>query len=1051
MLSFLSGGLLGGSGHSQERGSTSPSCHDGLEDSGGERLLPLESGFGGSSPPQALPAMLTDRNLFAALSPSHGGSNLPKRSSRRTQTGNWTAFAAGSMSRVPDEPGDPRLCQQNVEEFERRMRLCADVAAHPCLDFDIDEYLDRVTVYKNHSLSRSTLLHFAIIKSASSKNEGSFYVRRILERGAEVRAKARYRNPNSTETEFEAIHIAAGLGCLDVLDCLLEFAVYRRASPGESASCASDYVSTWATIPDQPGGERNYLPIHDAAFGRQKGSIIWLLHHGADAGAVNLHGFTALHFLALNGLVDDKIEAIEDLVHILREHDKSGRVLNAKTFNNHYLMHFRSKIPLEFAATGGSQFPKDAMYLLAPSNWEAKDEPRFFEDLLLLANSNTTHAADALARKICEKASRGTAEGSLWRSRVRKEAQNWLFEPGLVDGSAILASLFFMVPNAAADMVDILVAKPLLQDAAKHPIPSRAILKAPQSFIPGGNQPMLCSYQPDATRFGDLLRPEWKFNAEEREVDQSHISWHRELVQEQPEHLVDRREDVHAVSVKVVLWADFLDLDIGRALACTPTKNDKIFSRLPVQAVAFWYWNNLGFPSFVLTWLLTLSEVVALVCWGLGNEGNSDQSYPFCRTVLLAGNIREAINLCWCFKQYTRRWWKYKRSKHHTVLRYLWEPKVYITENAVEVVSILLRATLLVFMDEQHLDSEEVDFGQALIAINVMIGFFHLTYMLRLLDGMGKGILAIWETFFSRTIQNMLFICGMFFVNFFLAFIMLAKDRDPTEVFLQLYRGFFFGDGGALDVLGLDVSGDKYARLLLGPMAVGMNRVLALLGTSFFTVIILNLMIAIYSTEYEKFTRDAELLFLKHRLRISCDFVVTHRKFSWGIPMCASLVGLPLLVFFGVDLFMLRPFISWHLALCRKSCLTASALMFALGQVFAQMIVVQGMGQQDQVHLQGHGGDPRFLWICHRSDFNSLAADLGLLATKEDLRHLTEEVHEQIGELSHTVQTLSRQMDEKFDKVLEYVKRVAEAQEAAFPPHFSSGSRSRHRGSNSCS
>mmetsp|Transcript_72567 Transcript_72567/g.235802 ORF Transcript_72567/g.235802 Transcript_72567/m.235802 type:complete len:1050 (+) Transcript_72567:114-3263(+) len=1043
MLNILSFGWWQGRGRDSAGSGPEPDC---LED-GGELLLPESPPPSATSPrpsesSRLLPRILTNRHLFAALSPM-------RTTGRKTTRNVWGSSTA---SRLPhEEAADPRLDPEQVQELESRLRICADLSSYPTLAFDVDEARDKVVLYKNHSLSRSCLLHFAIVREASDRECGAYYVRRILERGADVHAKARYKNPNGTETEFEAIHIAAGLGCKDILEVLLDFAVYRQVAPEFWSEHAAEFVSNWAKIVEggehdcQPIVEKNYQPIHDAAFGRQKGTLEWLLHKGADAGSPNLHGFNALHFLALNGLTDDSPETIEEVVRTLRAHDRSSTILNATTNEKHHLEHFRHKIPLEFAATGGSQFPKNAMYLLAPSHWEANGEPRYFEDLLLLANSNTTHAADALARKICEKASQGTTEGSMWRSRVRKEAQKWVDDPGLGQcGASTLACLFFMVPNAAADMVDILVAKPLVQDAAKHPIPSRAILKAPQlgKFLGGGYQPMLCSYQGDSSKFGDLIRPEWKFDADESLDAQDGISWHRDLVHECPDHHISRRDDIHAVSMKTILWPNILDLDLCRALVCMPSINDKIFSRLPVQAIVFWFWNHVGFPAFVITWCLCLIEVLALVKWGLGNEGHSDQHYPVCRSLVLAGTIRGGVNLLWCFKEYSVRWWKHRNSDSGSVLRFLWEPTGFLAENCVEVMSVILRASLLVFMDERDMDSNEADFGQALMAVNVMFGFSHLTYMLRMLDGMGKGILAIWETFFSGTIQQMLLICSMVFVNFFLAFIMLAKDRDPTEVFLQLYRGFFFGDGGALDALGLDVSGDEYGRVQLGPIMVNMNRVLALMGTSFFTVIILNLIIAIYSNEYDKIKRDAELLFMKHRLRMSCDFVLSHRKLSGPTPRWLSLLVLPATLVLTADLFCAQPWLPWSRALSRKACLTAASLLLAVAQLIVQMVVLQGMGQHDDVHLQVHEGEPRFLWICHRSDFN---ADDTQEVTKEDLKHLSEDVNKKVAELDQAMGHLGNRLEAKMDQVMEMFKKSLEAQEARTTELLISGGASGYR------
>jgi len=953
---------------------------------------------------------------------------------------------------------DHRLNLDAVHECRRRLRICAESKSTE-LDFDLDEAFERAMVYKNHALSRSCLVHLAVAIgcNAARKEQGAQLVQSVLDCRADLREKARYRNPNGTETEFEAIHIAAGIGCMPILEVLLKCAVYDQPSdPGaslESLRCA--YVRTWASIippegSDLPATPQNYQPIHDAAFGRQTGNILWLLENRADASVRNNYGFTALHFVALNGVGTDDTAEVERVVKRLLEDDVS--TLEVKVEPTHHDRRMRDKIPLELAASAGSQFPKDCMHLLAPSLSDACcAEPRFFQDLLLLAKSNTTHAAGALARKICENV-RGP-DRWLWKARLRQEAQKWVRSQHLIDagvgdhtsvkdnpsgltingevsggrcGASTLASLFFMVPRAAADMVDILLAKPLVQDPAKHPVPGRASLLPPATlFMRGSCQPMVCSYQTDSVMHGDVLRPQWKFNAEMTERDQPEIQWHRELVYEPRETQVGRRDDVCPVATKVILWPNILELDICRALVCTPPEDDAIFARLPVQAICYWFWNNLGFPAFVVTWIFRSIELGALVWWGIDDEGHSSQSSPICWVVLVAGNIRECGDMLWCFKEYCSRYWEHQRSQ--SVLRALWSPWGFIAENAVDVISVLLRMWLL--LDEEHVGTEQMtDFGQALIAVNVMFGFFRLIYMMRLLDKMGTGILAILETFFSGAIQQMFFIFMMVFANFLLAFTMLARTKDmkdALEVFLQLYRGFLFGDGEALDYLGLDEgpAQDGYTHIPSGPylsIDMNLNRILALFGTLFFNVIILNLIIAIYGSEYEKKKRVSGLLWLKQRLRTSCDSVLSYRKLEGPAPMWLSACVLPMILAAAVDLLRAEPALPRLREWNRMQRIMSAAFLFACSESILQMVILQGLGQRDRVHVHyrgARGEEPRFLWICHRSDFSARAHE-GEEVKKRDLFNLADDVNRKIAHVEAKMDAVGKKLEAKLDRVL---------------------------------
>ena len=65
-----------------------------------------------------------------------------------------------------------------------------------------------------------------------------------------------------------------------------------------------------------------------------------------------------------------------------------------------------------------------------------------------------------------------------------------------------------MVPSAGALLLDMLTVQPLVQDAARHPLPSRAPLRT---------GPACCSYQPDMKKRRQIMWPQWEYEADNQE------------------------------------------------------------------------------------------------------------------------------------------------------------------------------------------------------------------------------------------------------------------------------------------------------------------------------------------------------------------------------------------------------------------------------------------------------------------------------------------------------------------------------------------------------
>jgi len=308
----------------------------------------------------------------------------------------------------------------------------------------------------------------------------------------------------------------------------------------------------------------------------------------------------------------------------------------------------------------------------------------------------------------------------------------------------------------------------------------------------------------------------------------------------------------------------------------------------------------------------------------------------------------------------------------------------------------------------------------------VMFGMARLIYMLRLVDGPGKGILAILETFFSGTIQQMLFICGAIFTNFFVAFVVLVPDMGPREVFLHMYRGLFFGDGAGLDELGLDEVNHNYIHIeVLNGYHVNMNRTLIVIASFVFNVIILNLIIAIYGNEYEKIKKTTTLMFLKQRLRSCCDLVLSHQRFTrhqppWYVPIFAMVLCALCAagIILGEHLSMQLPYVS---AWSQVHQLMLAAGLMAMAEMNIITILVQG--SRIDAHRRAGHERPLFMWMCHRSDFNPHMWDHDEIS-KQDLKRVSDEMNKRMDGLSNDMKCLNEKMDDRMDRLLNAIHRI---------------------------
>jgi len=896
---------------------------------------------------------------------------------------------------------------------------------------ELEEEMEDLLMYKNRHV-KARLLHYAIFVDWQAGDDHANTVRRVLDRKADIHGKASYQRGQKKIGYYEAIHLAAGFGHVPTMRALVE-----------KVPDATELLNTYCTVDADPF----YAPLHDAAYLGHKEAVVWLLENQANASARNWDGYTPLHWLAKTG--HEREGDVEDMVKALLKH-KSRLDMTTKK---------EGKIPLELAADDDSGFPRHLVHLLAPS-FQAGERRSysFFDDMCTLSGLNTV-ATNQLARQLLE------SEDPNVHARVRAEAQ----KDNAVDR---MANLFHLAPEAAADILQILMVKPSVADSGRHPIRSRASLWG--LFY---SRTMRCEYQSDVAEKDSLRWPIWKYDSTKSDdkalKEQPEIAWHLRLVQT-PDDREERREYVEDVDTKVLLIPNVLDIDIFMALAATGQSHSSIFSKLPVLGIICCLWDNM-LPAVLTHLLFNSLDLAVHILWGLTNvvsqtgSGGSDTNSPLCVLVwwsfLLAGLLRDLVNLVWWFSAFHHKWRTHYRNfeqwqtragaqepgtprpqdpanpaqphQRPPSLHALWTPQAFFTGRVVlyELPMCLVKARLL--WDVRGLGggdeaAEMADLQQALLTASALLTSFTLIYKLRLMNCC-KRVTTILKAFVSGAIREMFLVASLFFSAVVLAFsILKRKSGSSSWIGLHLYRGLFFGDGDAFNFMGLNPEQQEDGSEVL--------TFLMICTTVFFNIMILNLTVAVYGSEYDRLEKESEVYLQRERAGTCCELLLSLQKIKLKDPSDASSLQVAknlavAAVLAGIVL--LSPPVSAGLATLRGF---TAACFFAFAQVTFQAITVASHwfpGREDG--KEGPYVD-HFLWICHRSSFceesvgSVLDKDAVQDVVDERIGRLDEEVNSRIRRLDRRVETLSGQLEGKIDGLGSQLRDVVRLLQSSRPP-----------------
>lgn len=862
---------------------------------------------------------------------------------------------------------------------------------------------------KNVPLEDCTLLHFAI---AEHDHEG---LKKLLEDRADLSHKARYMKtyPDAVvEVMVEAVHIAVACNNQFALEQLLD--AYEKSEEGQQVQEGCEYLRRYTQIAEVEGVGRNfqdfYQPIHDAGFMGHKDITMWLLKKNVEVNALNKDGVTPLHWAAMRGgragLSVPK--DVEDLVEELLKRRADLNLMTKKVKPNPLAEEYVGKTVFELARQN-ERFPVASLVQLHEAS---QKQVGFLDRLSWYVQRNMP---DEAVLYIEEKLQNSTELNSLL-----KEVQF----AGKVNE---LATVLFRAPWAATRLLDFLTMSPKVQDC----LPARAWLNF---------GPMKCTYQADSTKvslelpenstgFPDtILWPQWTSGFSVTAGGSGkEPAWHKDFFPSGQEPPL-RADYVYPVDVKVVMVPDILDVDICMALTRTWASDLEIFAHLPIQGLVCCWWNSVVHRSFLLNLGFMVVELMALLYWGLAvkaavpsassaledsHDFHEDQA-PVCWFALLVGLWREMLILLLWVLTHFMKYWSYQEGN---ILKVLWDPWTFVTPHYDSwFIGTFMFACARLFFLWITSGGHAGHWDEAMLAGSAFLQILRTFFMLRLTHPC-KGIIPIVKTFASRANMEMLVLAAMLFTAFAVTFQMHFRNINPNFTATYLYRGLMFGDGEGLDRMGLKACKNETGNETNGTETEDCTREvlryswplsLAMFSaTIIFNIAVVNLMTAIYSSKYEEIKCHRDLHFQLERAKhslvqlqlVQLQDQLRHHPQRWSILVSALVVlvaVLPLLPPLAVKLLL--------------------SLLLAVLQVSFQGLCGQANWKHEapeaETSSESELEERRFLWICHRKDFDPMYFDQDPVSRRD-----LEDTNKRLGRL-----------EEKLEK---HVPRSAGASESA--------------------
>ncbi|OLP91783.1 hypothetical protein AK812_SmicGene26492 [Symbiodinium microadriaticum] len=895
---------------------------------------------------------------------------------------------------------DDRL---DIDEVQKARDKLLDALYCKTIRGGTNEEMNAIMIYKGRPL-RAQLLHFAVWVSAQLHENSC--VARLLPylSQSDLSAKAKYRlKPGSMdEAWLDAIHVASGLGAVPVMHVLLQHVT--QATGIDSAAYVNTPCLVHHVAPPQSDMNMNmntneqsnanewdedfYMPLHDATNAGNVELSLWLLAHGADACAGNKDGVSPLHFVATRG-IEGGLEAESQVTHLVQSLLRHRAGLDVRVPEENPNKQMAGKTPLELAALDGSRFPKHMMHVLAPC-LNSLSEPTFFSDIYFLVGLNE----DAALEVVRELARRSIRQPEL--------LHNLRFDSQLSGRTDVMAAIFFEAPSAASEMLDLLMVEPHVQDVAKHNVPNKTSFWGLFS-----NLPMHCTYRPDVVVQDSLLIPSWKFDSQKSFDQQPNIQWHADFI---PAVHKSRqsRDHVSSVCVKALLIPNMLDMDIVMAMSRVESQDLPVFGKLSIQGIVHCLWENLFQTAWHFNLFCMVVELACCVHWGLAglhtlSINTKEGTWAAVSWVIMTSSgFRDILLLIVLLFN-----WSSKQLGHQSpLMQSMWSLRSSTLATWC-LPTLFLSFIQLVFSysaqsSVQKLTSfpeEELLF----LSTNVLFRSWTIIYTCRL-HASGLPIHAISNSLVGGATRQIMVITMMIFASFCFAFLIIDSNKKSSWVLSSAYRGLLFGSGMGLDNLGLDV----------GP-GFGDNDVLmtevSVIGSSFFCVIVLNLIIAVYSSEYNRVQGDIPHHFLHARTIYCLMYFLSGHTLPWkghhfnrlllvgAVGTCVLSIAAPIFLFVGV----------W-----------IPSVVLAL----AEVAILAALLQCDWFSMEGvaHSKEEHFLWICYRADDSAGNLDDGGLTAENNFRDKLVEVRTHVDTCWAGLRSKAAGVDHKLDELIEILQ-----------------------------
>jgi len=275
------------------------------------------------------------------------------------------------------------------------------------------------------------------------------------------------------------------------------------------------------------------------------------------------------------------------------------------------------------------------------------------------------------------------------------------------------------------------------------------------------------------------------------------------------------------------------------------------------------------------------------------------------------------------------------------------------------------------------------------------------------LSAIGSRIFTICQTFLAGAVNQILFILSMLLFSFIAALMVLSR-LHTTRLAVDSYRGFLFGDGDGFNGVGMDI--DHNAGFSTGE-SNGPLLAFSIIGSFFFNVIFLNIIIAIYGHEYDRVERETPLLFMMGRADYCVQTILSCYRIAWrGPEFNQCLIGASMSAFaVGVYVAKFTGYI-W-----------TSAFLLAFGEAVLPMALIQCAWFSPE----GEDADnnQRYLWMCHPRDWQWTSDEF-------DFEEGLHDVQEQMDQKISCVDTKILTLDDKLDKMMNLMQTLVDQNDA---------------------